>query len=96
MSRPIILLKAAKPGGALADLFSVTVPVAGYARRDGAYVAPHTALRLKAVEHATASVPAHEPHPDLFTDPLPDGAPVDILTAGEIKAHPEERSESVV
>lgn len=52
---PILLLtKAAMSGGAAADLFAVTVPVAGHTTSTGTYVAPYQALRRK---HVAAAVP---------------------------------------
>lgn len=67
-SRIVLLLKAAMPGGAHADLFGAPVQVAGHTRK-GKYVAPYTATR-----HVAPVPPAAVP-PPVVSAPVPAPTP---------------------
>ncbi len=55
MAKSILFLKAAIRGGAMGDLFSAPVQVAGHTTAAGTYVAPYTATRMKAPDVAPAA-----------------------------------------
>lgn len=66
LRKSLVLLKARIRGGALADLFAAPVEVHGH-MREGRFVAPHQATRLKRAQDAEAPAPAsaeQQPAPD--------------------------------
>ena len=59
--RALLLQKAQVPGGAMGDLFASPSHIEGYTTKDGAYVAPHTAIRHKRADGPKPAEPETSP-----------------------------------